>query len=198
VKIDTFRILGWLIPALCIGTAGALIWKKNGEFIEAGKVRNQMHLAAQQALEKKREIDSWPVEHNYAAVPEGRTEESTFLDYLKSRCASCSVALSSWTSQTDDYGKGKAQVSGDQKIEALLKGLRRISSTVTVTGSYNGLRALVMQLEASDRLYTLSNPTWSRTPTGTTLSVIVSRFVVPKVAPRPAQTGSSPGISVSQ
>jgi len=195
LKPQIFRILGWLIPALCIGLAGGLIYLQNQSFLRVSSQRNASRLEVQKAQEKKRLTDNLPSEHNYAAVEESRTEESSFLDYLKAQAATCGVAVVDWSSQSEEYGKSRSPSAEDQKRDALLKGLKRISSTVTVSGPFPGLRAMVMQLEASDRLYTLSSPKWARTPKGTNLTVVVSRYVIPETSSNGSgKTGAAPGI----
>ena len=95
------------------------------------------------------------------------------------------------------YGKDKQATPADPGTAALLKGIRKISSTFTFVGEYADVRRLLGELESSDRLYTLTSITWALAKDGssTSLSVTLSRYVAPpdpqaKPAAAPAKPGS--------
>jgi hypothetical protein len=177
---DPFRILGWVIPGICIALAGWIIYHQDRVFQGAIAARNQANIELEEAVHQKVVIDSMPAERRFAAADDVPIEESSFLTYLKARAAAHGVTLASWNSQTIEYGKANQGVVQDQQLASILKGIRKVSSTLSLTGTYGSLRALIGDIEASDRLFTLSNLAWTRSKGGTSLTMVIARYVAPK------------------
>ncbi|MDR3691948.1 MAG: hypothetical protein P4L46_21385 [Fimbriimonas sp.] len=178
MTFDKLRLLGWLIPVICLGTSGWLIYSKNTELRSISDVRNKARIDVQQAIEQKRKIESMHSDARYATVDVTADEEYTFIAYLKTAAASCGVLITDLSSQTTDAGTDPGAKDG--KPDPLLKGIEGRNTLITMRGSYTGLREMVWTLESSIRLLALSNLTWARTDHGTSVTVNVTRFVSPK------------------
>jgi hypothetical protein len=158
-----------------------VIFSQGAAFKAASAAHIQASQDVQDAAREKKEADSHGQEKRYAAVPEAPDEEPQFISYLRQRATFNGVSLDKWSSQTTDYGKDKGSSSTDAKTTALLKGIRKISSYITFSGPYQGLRLLMGELEDSNRLLTLSNVLWTRNKLGdNVLAMSVGRYVVSK------------------
>jgi hypothetical protein len=89
------------------------------------------------------------------------------------------VRFDRYQTQTIEYGKDKGATPADPQKAALLKGIRKVSSTITFVGDYKNVRALLGILEASTRLYTLTDVSWVLSKEGTTLRATIARYVMP-------------------
>jgi len=78
-----------------------------------------------------------------------------------------------------EYGKDKETKSKDPKINELLKGIRKVSASIVLVGDYQNIRRVIGNMEANDRLYTLTNLNWAALNNATQLQVTVSRYVAP-------------------
>ena len=179
MKPDGLRLLGWAIPILCMAVACWILFKEHQDFIASDMARNQANRDLEVAAKENQAISEQPPGRRYAAVDDLPEEEIAFLTYLRTRCAANNVNFKSWSSQTVVYGKDKEVTSKDEKTAALLKGIRKISASLTLAGPYANIRKLIGEMELSDRLYTLTNLTWSTTKEGTQLGMTVSRYVAP-------------------
>lgn len=164
-----------------------IIFSQNSAFQAASAARDQANRDVENAAKDKKNADDAPKRRRFAAAPDTPDEEAKFLNYLRQHAALYKVQLVSETSATTEYGKDRSTAILDPKIAELLKGIRKISCNITLSGPYAGLRQLMGELEASDRLFTLSNLSWNRTENGNRLSMIVGRYVAP-AAPKPPPT----------
>ena len=180
MKPDPLRILGWGFPILCMAIACWIVYSQNNAFRTTSLARDQANRDLEDAVRDKRDTDNAPKQRRYAAVPDVPDEEPQFMAFLRTRAMAHNVTLQNWTSQVSEYGKERAAPDQDQKMVAMLKGIRRVSVVLSLTGPYAGLRELIGEFESSDRLYTLSNLTWKRTVDGNVLVVTVGRYVLPK------------------
>ncbi len=195
MRSDLFRALGWIIPIVCMAIAGWVLYGQNQAFADASARRNQAEREVQEAQKEYDMIKRLSSEHHYAAEDDTQLEETAFLTYLHARSAANNVRWGNYNTQSTVYGKDKQGANGDPKVADLLKGIRKISSTLNFLGDYQNLRKLLGELESSDRLYTLTNITWSLTDKGTTLNMTISRYVQPAPpAPKaPAGGAAKPG-----
>ncbi|MDR3688778.1 MAG: hypothetical protein P4L46_05305 [Fimbriimonas sp.] len=179
MKSDPTRILGWGFPILCMAVAFWVIFAQRSAFIEASNSLDLANRDVEKATKNKKGADTMLQEKKYAAVADTPDEEPTFINFLRQRATANGVSLDKWTSQSTEYGKDKNADKQDPQVTALLKGIRKISSFMTLSGPYPGLRQLMGELEESDRLYTLSNIIWNRNKVGdNTVTMSVGRYVV--------------------
>ncbi len=180
------RILGWLAPTLCIGVAASIAFVQHRSLQEAQGSLQLAQAAVQEATAAKEQLDAAGDETRYAAAGMGPYEESAFLNDLRSRAAACQVEIRRWDSRFRSFGSETNDETKDpeeEKRQEKLKGITRISSDLTLAGSYSGVRKFLGGMVASPRLFTLSNVKWSRQDTGgTELLVTVSRYVEPAKA----------------
>ncbi len=200
MKGDIYRFLGWVIPILFIAVAGWVFMTESREFAAASLARQNSNAAREEAAKELDKDKHLPAEARYAAVDDTQEEETAFLTYLRTRAAADHVGLENWSSQTLEYGKDKLNVQMDLQTTMLLKGIRKISGALTLTGTYESIRALVGELESSPRLYTISNINWSVSKSGTQLAMTISRYVgpakeAPAKAPSPPKPASPPNSS---
>jgi len=188
MKSEGLRMLGWIIPIVCMTVAAWVLYGQNEAFSEASFKRNQANREVEEAQKEKDLYKLLPMEHRYASVPDVALEETAFLNYLRTRCAANGVRFDKYQTQTITYGKDKQATPPDPKNATLLKGIRKISSTITFVGEYGSVRKLLGELESSDRLYTLTNVAWALAEHGTTLTMTISRYVEP---PNPADAAAA-------
>jgi len=177
LTVDRFRVLGWLIPVLCSGASGWFVYQRNLELGTVSATRNQARIDVQKATEQKKQIEGLPVERRYATVNDSPSEEYTFITYLKTSAVMCGVTLTNLTSQSADPKNDPA--AKENAADPLMKGIDRRDTIITMNGSYGNLRNMISTLETSDRLFALSNLTWTRTESATSVTVDVTRYVIP-------------------
>lgn len=191
-------MLGWLIPILCMTIAGWTLFKLNREFTAAGLANYQAHRESENVAQEFIKLKGLPPENRYAAVDDVPMEETDFLNYLRTTFAAAGVTFDNFASLSIEYGKDKTAEKTDEKTIALLKGIRKISSTLTLKGPYANIRKLLGELELSNRLYTLTNLSWNSAKEGTVLTLTLSRYVAPPTPAPPAKAKTpSPGITVT-
>ena len=197
MKMDPFRMLGWAVPTVCMAVAAILIFRQNGALQDAQSKRNHAEQLAQSATMEKSMVDRQEVEHRYAAADASSIEEPLFLEDLRSRARQCGVTIASWTSQAKQYGGADSpsgQVASSGGADAnLLKGITKISCSLSLAGQYSALRTFLEGLTRSDRLYTVSDVNWSRAEEGTTLTVTLARYVGPPTAAPDNSNSRAPG-----
>jgi hypothetical protein len=211
MKSDGLRTLGWVVPLACMAVSAYVLFTQRNNFLEASMAQNLANRDVVEAQKEKQKYENMPMEKRFAAVDDVPEEETAFLTYLRTRSISDDVTFDRWLTQSIVYGKDKVGAAKDERTTALLKGISRISSTVTLTGKYANIRKLVGELESSDRLYSLNNLNWVSSKFGTNLTMTVSRYVAPpkpappkkptpskKAAPTATAPGEVPGITVSQ
>ena len=180
MKVDPTRIFGWGVPILCMTIAFYTIFTQNSAFNTASNARDQANRDLEAAAQDKNATMNLPRLPKYAADPDIPEEEPKFMAYLRTRALANNVNLDNWSIQALEYGKDRSSSNPDPKINALLKGIKKISTTLTLSGPYTGLRALIGELESSNRLITLSNVTWKRTNGGNVLVLTVGRYIQPQ------------------
>jgi len=168
------------VPILCMAIAFYVILSQNSAFQAASAARDQANRDIEAAAQDKNATMNLPREPQYAAEPDVPEEEPKFMAYLRTRALANNVNLDNWTIQALEYGKDRSSSNPDPKINELLKGIKKISTTLSLSGPYTGLRTLIGELESSNRLITLSNVTWKRTNGGNVLVLTVGRYILPK------------------
>jgi hypothetical protein len=164
--------------------AGAL-YVQFGKMKQAQDERDRAMQETQSAMVAKEAADSQPKEARYAAADRLPGEEALFLNDLRMKAMADGVQIVSWTAKGTDYKGGAAPApgtAGATNDDPALKGLTKISSDLKLIGPYGPMRKFVDDMTRSDRLFTLSNATWSRGEAGsgmTTLTVTLGRYVAP-------------------
>ncbi len=179
--MDLYRVFGWLIPGLCMAGSIAVAVHQNGELKEAQNIRELALNEVQTVRLQKLAVEAQIGESRFAAAETSDLEQTLFLSDLRARVAKHGAVITNWTSQAAEYGKAEAnsptQNQTDPKEAALLKGVVKVSSTLTLSGPYSAIRGFLRDISSSDRLFTLSRIAWSRTKDGTILIVTISRYV---------------------
>ena len=169
--------------------AGWILYGQSLAYTDASLKNNQANRDIQQAQKEKELYKSLKPSSRFAAGDDIPSEEPAFLNFLRARCEADHVLIDRYQTTTVVYGRDKQATPADAGTAALLKGIRKISSTFTFIGVYADIRKLLGELETSDRLYTLTNITWvlAKDGSSTSLSVTLSRYVAPPEAqPKPA------------
>ena len=178
MKIDGIRAVGWGAPILCMLILGFVLYSQNSAFKSASQDLVVANKELDDATKDKETTDKFKSSRYFATIDETNDEESSFLTYLRTTAGTFGVTLVQWSSTSAEFGKDKSISPVDAKSAAILKGIRRVSSSLTLSGKYFGLRQFIGELESSNRLYSLSGITWNRTDAGdNSLNVTVSRYV---------------------
>ena len=179
MKADGIRLLGWGIPILCMLIAGFTLYSERQQFEAASIAHNQAQRDVERAQQDFNASQGRPAGLRYATKDDLPEEEIEFLNYLRTRIAANGATLKSWFSQSVEYGKDKQAASKDDQTAALLKGIRKVSASLTLTGSYQNIRKFLGEIQGSNRLYTITGVQWSTTNYGTQMTAMVSRYVAP-------------------
>lgn len=195
MRIDAYRILGWVAPILCIIAAGVVL--NNSRQALADQQEKQK--AAQNKLIEVRtsqaELEQGPLEQRFAAKPEEAGEETTFLASLRLRASLDHVSIQQWTSKSGRYAAGDTEEESNKNTDeftpipviqankddaAALKGVVRIDCAMKVSGAYGDLRRFMGDLTRSRRLFNTREVHWSRDQvTGQTLlDMTLSRYIL--------------------
>lgn len=176
--------------------AVGVIFKQTGSLREVQAKRDLALQEVETAKLIKVKLDAQGLERKYAATEASDMEQTLFLNDIRARATKFSAVITNWKMLAEEYGStandGKAVTNADPKSAELLKGITRISSTLSVSGDYNAIRGFLGDLVASDRLYNLSRVSWNRSKdprsTSTDVIVTVARYVAPsKAASTPAK-----------
>jgi len=187
MKPDALRTLGWVIPMLCMGVAGWTLYKHNRDLTAAATARDQAQRTLENLAKELKVQQGTPPGNRFAAADDLPLEETAFLNYLRTRFGANGVTLDTWSSLSTEYGKDKSTALKDERTIALLKGIRKISSTLTLKGPYSNIRRVLGEMESTDRLYTLTNTTWNSAKDGTIVTLTLSRYVAPAAPVRPVK-----------
>lgn len=186
MTLDKSRIIGWIIPCLCIGAAGGVIFTQHRSLQESETNLRLAQQSVAEATAAREALEKNGQEFRFAAATQSPYEEAAFLNEIRQRAISSGIQISRWDSRNRNLGTDDAEASEDpeeQKRLEKLKGITRISSDLTLVGPYNGVRKFLGETTASERLFTLSNAKWSRRDEGgTELLVTISRYVEPPQA----------------
>lgn len=175
------RVLGWMIPGICMAGAVLVTYRQSQSLTEAQREREAAIGEVVAANKLRESLLSLGKERRYAAVVGDESEQTQFLGDLKARAAQNGVVIKSWSTQVDALGKpAELSTSGtvsDGEKDELLTGLIRIRSNLTVAGQFSNIQVFLRELIQSDRLFTLSNVNWTRVSDETNLAVTISRYV---------------------
>lgn len=178
---NRFRVLGWLIPAFAVMVSIGVMIRQFAVLRDSEARHLQAIARLGSAMDTRSRADRLAREWNYSAVTNSPDEQNSFLLGLRQKATADDVTITNWISSSGVYGEGGGPVSPDGKPESLdlLRGFTRIDCALTMTGSYSGLRKLVGDIGESRRLFNFSKVAWSRTDSGTALSVVISRYLEP-------------------
>jgi hypothetical protein len=182
--MDNKRLIGWVVPCLCIAGAGAVVFTQHRKLQEAETQLRLAQAKVEEATKAREALERNSAEVRFAAATQSPYEEAAFLNEIRQRAIRCGVVISRWDSRNRAFGdSAEEQASTDPKElerQEKLKGITRISSDLTLIGPYSGIRKFLGETTAQERLYTLSNARWRRRDEGgTELLVTVSRYVEP-------------------
>jgi len=112
-----------------------------------------------------------------AIVPDTPQEQIAFVGSLRATAARCHVTLTRW-------GTGPVPTitmpdGMNERLKADLGKVTPIANEITVTGTYDQVRALLYNLTQQERLVTLAGIKWSRSTDApnTTLNFRITRYV---------------------
>ncbi len=172
-----YRILGWLLPILCMAASIYFILGQSAAFQAASKARDEANRKVTEAAHEQKESHTLQPRIKYATVEQSDDEESNFVTFLRNQTAADGVTLSNWSSISGDYGKDRGMLK-DDRVAGSLRGIRRITGTAILSGGYPQIRAFIGDLEKSNRLYTISNINWTTLPTTTILRLAIARYIM--------------------
>ncbi len=194
MRLEPYRILGWLVPAFCFAVAAAVIFAKHTAFTAKQTELDSASLKLSATRTTKAELDRKLPDRWYASVPATSMEETLFLNELRERMHSTGVILIQWTSKVQSYGvtsTGQPDLAGGENA-ALLKGITRVDCDLTVGGSYSAIRQFIAGINKSDRLYALHNVNWNRSDKTTNLLTLsLSRYVAPATSTNQVKSAST-------
>jgi len=112
-----------------------------------------------------------------AIVPDTPQEQIAFVGALRATAARCHVTLTRWG--TAPLVTITVPDGTPEKLKGDLGKVTPISNEITVTGSYDQVRALLYNLTQQERLVTLAGIKWARAsdPPNTTLNFRITRYV---------------------
>jgi hypothetical protein len=195
MRSGTSRLIGWAIPLVCMAIAFYIVM---GQY--AGLRKANDHLVSAQrheseATDTKEKAERASGKLHVAAAPASDREESEFLKGLHMRADTAGIRIAKWTSRGLDMPPKPTDGSADKTENPATQGILKYSGTLSLVGSYQGIRAFLAALGQSSRLFTFSEMHWARKEgdrAGGTLQVdtTISRYVDPAVA-KPATTPST-------
>jgi|GEM_PF-2650478 hypothetical protein len=178
------RILGWLLPVICIVAATVALIIQFGRVIGA-----QLNFAkADEEVKKAIALNSKSkdiTQYQRRIGPmDGPTEETRFVSDLNTIAKIHNVTLLKLSSRAQAFGAGVLDSRGYRYTlddDKTLTGVKKIYAELSVGGSYANIRAFLRDFENSQRMYTISNVKWSRTDSATELGVVLARYVLMNV-----------------
>jgi hypothetical protein len=170
-----------MIPIVSVIVSIGIVLRQFGVLKDAELKHGEALVRLGSAMQTRSEADRLVQDKSYAAVFNSAAEQNTFLLDLKEKASGDQVTIANWISSTGNYGEPSGPITADGKPESLdlVRGFSRIDCSLNMTGSYSGMRKLVGEIEGSNRLFNLSKIAWSRGPGGTSLGVVVSRYLAP-------------------
>ena len=177
------------IPIACIGLTSGM---------NAYEVRRVQTLEArlkttEQEIREARELIAGVEKRGKAGfiaiVPDTPQEQVAFVSALRATAAKSNVRLTQW---------GSAPVptltvpeTAGEKLKADLAKVTPIANEISVSGTYDQIRAFLFSLTQQERLVTLSGIKWTRAtePPMTALNVKLTRYVGSLTAAAPSPAG---------
>lgn len=156
MKSRAARLIGWLMPLICILGSAFYIFTLSNDLRSAQGLQSKAEKAVLNALAAKEEASKRPKQPKFAAVKRGDNEESDFLTSLKDVAERNGAVIASWNSSSSSYSSNKNDPSNDLTADII-----RIDSSLALRGTYQGLRGFIESITSSERLYTLSNIAWT-------------------------------------
>lgn len=118
-----------------------------------------------------------------ATAPDGKLEEATYLDFIRTTARADGVDISKWSTSPRKPGDAS---TAPKKEDPLLKNVVPVVGSLEVVGSYGNVLAFASQLLHAPRLLNLSEVHWLRDDRlhEIRLSMTVTRYVEPAGVPR--------------
>lgn len=172
-----YHISLFAIPIACIGLASGL----NAYEVRRLQTLDTKLQATQLEVKEARELIAGVEKRGKAGflalVPDTPQEQIAFVSALRGTAAQCHVSLTRWGTAPVPTIVVPEGVS--QKLKDDLTKVTPISSEVSVSGTYDQVRAFLFSLTQQERLVTLASIKWSRAsdPPTTNLSFRLTRYV---------------------
>ncbi|MBS1708392.1 MAG: hypothetical protein JSS65_06670 [Armatimonadetes bacterium] len=185
-----YRIIGWVVPLLCVAGAGVVIYNRQNELLATDSKQKAAEQQFQLVVTEKAQVMAEPQDLRFAAAPAQPLEEARFIDELRKRATLNRVTIVSWTSSSATFGaREQSALTSSQFSEEEAKaisGVTRITCDLKLKGDYLALRAFIHGISGEDRLLTLNKVTWTRSQEGSDLSLSLSRYTIAEAPSIPA------------
>lgn len=181
-KGDLMKTLSWLVPLTCITLAAILV------FLQYQRRENRIKEVAQAretAASLRESIEHWKTSEGRDRIPsvaDSREEERTFLDEVRQVALVHNIKLIKWVNEPEAPTTAAGPLDSTNQPAPLpeaVKGVRTLTSTVEIRGSFAGVRGFMRDLLGSPRLLTVKSGVWSRgdDPGYTQFSFKLNRYV---------------------
>lgn len=152
-------LVGWVLPVTCVALAAGAIfmqWRRHQDTQTKLEETRQQVATAQV---KKAGLEANLGKNQFASIRAGELEEAAFLGEMRRRTADAKVVILRWNNRgggpiTPPATEGEAPPPGPV--------LARRQGEFALSGSYDNLRRLLVDLQRSQRLYTIADVRWSR------------------------------------
>lgn len=163
---DWLRTLSWLLPlASCLIAGGLVLW----QYMRANTIQKESDSTLALIGSLKQSIGQWQSDEGREKIPyalDTKLEEAMFLDGVRQKALQRGVKLVKWVNEppksAGDDQTGVRGAANSEELPEALRSVRTLISNVEVEGSYEGVRAFVKDLLASNRLLTLKTGVWDR------------------------------------
>lgn len=174
------RVLGWLMPVICISLAVIALIYQAGNVLAAQSVFRAAQLTLSQAMSEKKAMPQTQRVKDRVGVDQSASEEPRFLAELYANAARRGVKIQKLTFEVLDFGPG-VNLSRDSSIspdDALkLQGIEQKTTNLVVRGQYANLRSFLRDYTSAPRLYTVRNLKWKVDDADNEVTVTLSRYV---------------------
>lgn len=203
-KGDLIKTLSWLVPLTCAALAITLV------FMQYQRRENRIKEVAQAretAASLRESIEHWKTSEGRDRIPsvaDSIEEERTFLDEVRQVAIAHNIKLIKWVNEPESPPATTGPLDSTNKPAPLpeaVKGVRTLSSTVEIRGSFGGVRGFMRDLLGSPRLLTVKSGVWSRgdDPGDTQFSFKLNRYVSqPEPVAAPTTATPQDGRDVAQ
>lgn len=196
MKLSRVRLAAWAIPIVSFALAAALCVDRHAAFSAAVRRTRALESELSQAYAREDAMGGLKKAARFACAKRSPKEESVFFTGLRRHAALADVTIVRLRSQSETLGDDKglaggpppaATPVGKESPETVIKGVTRVGCQLVLDGSYPALRRFLQGLWKSDRLYTMSDVTWSRAPSGTEMTLTLNRYLAPATPLAPSK-----------
>jgi Tfp pilus assembly protein PilO len=162
------RLLGWIVPILCMMISGAAIYRQHNR-IQLGNTESAVLVTQIEA--KQMELANLGLEPEpTVAIAEDQSDDEAnqFVEVLKGLAGNSGIQLEKMMYVRSDLG---------QRANKKEQEYTPVSMQIVVTGDYLRVRDFVASLRTGPRLVVIGNSSWSKSGGITKLTLTVTRFV---------------------